>query len=390
MTRPSTSQHVVSDPTSIKAGRAPVADPIRVGLWVPVWCSGGVERYHLALAMAAQQFTPGIVWVGCCLTPGARTMPDMVQQLDRLMPVTTSIDELANLCDVIVAWAITDLSPLEGFAAAGGKVVVIQHGDTTWSRIWLGNCLGSIRENDVGFSRVPVQLVAVSQTSAAVCKSFAQLVPILRAGIDMNRIMPSRPREDVRRSLGLKPDEFAVGFVGRFSHEKNPLMVAKIVGELGEGAVAVYHGYATGDDTQFKTDVLRHSGHQAIFLERQFHTGDVYAAIDCLVMASPLEAGPLVVIEAWLAGVPVVSTLVGVVAEHPGWAMIVNDPNSVAEFCAAIGGANRWQYPEDGAILQDIAQQASEVFSQAASARRWASFFECLVNGDQFPEELLQ
>lgn len=53
----------------------------------------------------------------------------------------------------------------------------------------------------------------------------------------------------------------------------------------------------------------------AIIVPRMEDVGTALSAMDCLVSASPSEGGPLTVIEAFLAGCPVVSTRVGIIPE---------------------------------------------------------------------------
>jgi len=48
-----------------------------------------------------------------------------------------------------------------------------------------------------------------------------------------------------------------------------------------------------------------------IFVPPVEHVGDALAALDVLVLVSPAEGGPLVVLEALAAGIPVVATPVG-------------------------------------------------------------------------------
>jgi len=54
---------------------------------------------------------------------------------------------------------------------------------------------------------------------------------------------------------------------------------------------------------------------KSIFIENCSRIGDVYASLDCFVLASSSEAFSLSLTEAWLAGVPTVSTPVGAVLE---------------------------------------------------------------------------
>ena len=198
---------------------------IRIGLWVPVWCTGGVERYHLAAIDACRRFAKTVRWTALCIAADGRVHPEMIREAAEQVRILRDPSLLPDLCDVIVVWAIHDISSLAPFIARGGKVVVIQHGDNTWARIWMLALLKSAAQ----FAH-QLTLVAVGNTSAEACQQVDGGWPvIINGGTDINRISPSRSREDIRLSMGIGRDQFAVGFVGRFSSEKNPGMVARIV-----------------------------------------------------------------------------------------------------------------------------------------------------------------
>ncbi|MEI8021764.1 MAG: glycosyltransferase family 4 protein [Schlesneria sp.] len=356
-----------------------MSNVIRVSLWVPIWCTGGVERYHLAAIEACRQFGDRARWVALCVDQAANVHPERIREAAEYVRIFRDPSHLPDLCDVIVVWAINDISSLAPFVERGGRVVVIQHGDNTWSRIWMLATLKSARA-----FLDKVTLVAVGNTAAECCRQVEGGFPVvIKGGIDLNRISPSRSREEIRQSMGLGPDQFAVGFVGRFSSEKNPGMVAKIVGKLGGAYTAVYHGHAMGDDAAMRQQVFRDSGGRAVIWGRDMPTGDVFAAIDCLVMASPQEAGPLVVVEAWLAGVPVVSTPVGLVQEYPAWVAHVAKHDDVDAFADAVKNIRtamqRSDYPSH---IATIAKRAASEFSLPAFAARWEKFIVELV-GEQ-------
>ena len=343
----------------LRQQRSRPTNTVRVGLWLPVWCCGGVERYHLDLARATG---PKIKWVGCCLHPYAETIPEMVEELSRVMPVTRDIDALAAECDIILTWCITDLKPVTSFP---GRVIIIQHGDTEWAGQWYKEAMDSLER--------PIEAVAVSTTSRDICKEIAGVdATILRGGVDMNRIYPTRPRWESRKLLGLSDDDYCIGYVGRYSIEKNPLMAAKVVGHFNDKFLpkAVYHGHAKSGEDQFRADVEEASKGRCVFADRTWHTGDVYSVLDCLIVASPKDAGPLVAVEAWLTGVPLISSNVGLVGQFCQ-STIVEDCNDVDEYVKAVV----WHYNMRGSTQwADQIQTAAGWFSAAAAARRWESF----------------
>lgn len=266
-------------------------------------------------------------------------------------------------CDILLTWGVSGLS--RRLADFDGTVVAISHGAAPWVA-------------DVLKENVPCRMryVAVSGAAAnAFPVGIRSQVKILPAGIELDRIAASRSRGAIRRDLGLCPDEKAVGYIGRFSAEKNPLQIARIVGQLGGRYVAVYHGANLWGDTEFRAEARRLSGNRICFINSKWHTGDVYAALDSLVQASPNEGGPLVAIEAWLCGVPLVTTPVGIVADElkrgNRWGHILPLAATLDDWCAAVSDACT---ERSGVEAQCLSKMAVERYSAAALARRWEAF----------------
>lgn len=295
---------------------------IRLGLLLPVWCCGGLERYHLALAKYTSR---AIRWTGCVLTDRAPTLQPQLDELAALMPVygtmqladaglngmerivryATEREALARVlpeCDVLLTWGIRNLSILDDFDR---PVVLISHGACDWT----AGILHVAAERATHYA-------AVSEAAARSFPIEAQRnVQILPAGIDIDRITPQGDRELCRRLIGVAPEHKLVGYVGRFSPEKNPYQAADIVGQLGAPYVAVMHGAAVVGDADCRREAQRRSKGRVLFCDRSWNTGTVYNALDCLIQASPSEGGPLVALESWSAGVPMVSTDVGVIRD---------------------------------------------------------------------------
>ncbi|MEU3165462.1 glycosyltransferase [Streptosporangium sp. NPDC006930] len=130
------------------------------------------------------------------------------------------------------------------------------------------------------------------------------------------RLKPIPDRGTARAALGLPPDAPVVAYVGRLTAVKRPdrfLAVADAVSRQIPGCRFVVCG--GGDlERQFTRDVepVRDSFH---LLGWRKDVETVYAAADVVVLTSDNEGTPLTLIEAGMAGTPVVSTRVGSVAE---------------------------------------------------------------------------
>jgi glycosyltransferase involved in cell wall biosynthesis len=117
-----------------------------------------------------------------------------------------------------------------------------------------------------------------------------------------------------RRRWNVGPKDHILGFVGRFSRQKRPLLFVDIVEELvrsGDGVFGVMLG--SGEERDRLLERLQGSpARDRIIVEEP--VGDVrlsIGAFDCLCLPSAYEGFPLVTLEALASGVPIVSSRVG-------------------------------------------------------------------------------
>lgn len=336
---------------------------IRVGMLMPNWCSGGVERYHEAICRWTSQC---IEWAGLVLTKDAPTSPRALKQISRLMPVHLDgvIQPVLDSCDVLITWAVPDLRELLG--SFPGRVIAVSHGDGQWLRSRLHPSCD--RATD---------FVAVSrEASNAFPDEVRDRVVIQHAGVEIDRISPSRSRESIRTEWGVRPDQIALGYVGRFSPEKNPLHLARIVAGMSDRYVAVYHGHNPWGEEKFRREATEIAGGRIVFVPQTAHTGDVYAGIDRLIQASDAEGGPLVAIEAWLTNTPLITTDVGIVTDDDDLRLcsqVVEKSSEVDKWIEAIQLESRWVGTRSLAIQR---------YSAAAAARRWEDYLIGVANGN--------
>jgi L-malate glycosyltransferase len=136
-----------------------------------------------------------------------------------------------------------------------------------------------------------------------------------------NGRVPTADRATARAALGLPPDRFLVGWVGRlipvkgadlFLHSLAQLsgvsVSASIVGEGPERARLEQLATALG---------LRH-GEQVTFHGQIEDAARLFPAFDAFVLSSRSEGTPMVLAEAIAAGVPVIATAVGGVPDLLG------------------------------------------------------------------------
>lgn len=158
--------------------------------------------------------------------------------------------------------------------------------------------------------------VAVSEGTADVARK-KERVPerILRVipnGIPLGDFHPdAAARALVREGLGIAPDAFVVGSVGRLAEEKDyPLLVRAMLPLLSDKMRLVLVG-----DGAARPDILAAiPKDKAPFVTLTGSRRDVpalFAAFDVFALSSRTEGLPLVIPEAMASGLPVVATAVG-------------------------------------------------------------------------------
>lgn len=125
-----------------------------------------------------------------------------------------------------------------------------------------------------------------------------------------------------------------MGWVGKDHPRKRLHWFEEAVAGLGgDDVAAVLLGAGLGDAALR----LRRSGVRCSHFPREGHAiadyPAVYRLLDCLVVTSETESGPLVLFEALASGVPVVSTPVGwapyLAAAAPGHVRLADSPSAI-------------------------------------------------------------
>jgi glycosyltransferase involved in cell wall biosynthesis len=189
------------------------------------------------------------------------------------------------------------------------------------------------------------RFVAVSQDIRERLREYegleADRIEVIYNGVRAEALLGPDEREALRSELGFDPGSFVVGTVGRFDPIKNlPMLVASLVRVSKE--VDALRGLLVGDGPVFPE--IRSLVEKTGLHDRVRLTGfrnDSRKLIECMdlfVLSSFSEGTSMALLEAMMAGVPVVVTRVGgnpevVVNGETGW---VVPSNSVDALAAAI------------------------------------------------------
>ena len=139
---------------------------------------------------------------------------------------------------------------------------------------------------------------------------------VIRLGIELDERVAGEQngRAESRRYLGIEPERFAVGWIGRMTAVKRTddiLVAFKRLRDEGVDAVLCLVG--DGPDRPHLERRAHELGviRDTLFLGYQEDVAPFYAAFDALVLPSSNEGTPVSAIEALAAGRPVVATRVG-------------------------------------------------------------------------------
>ncbi len=169
---------------------------------------------------------------------------------------------------------------------------------------------------------------------------------VIRLGIELEDRVHAETdgRAETRRVLGIPPDAFTVGWIGRMTGIKRTgdiLLAFKRLRERGVDARLCMVG--DGPDR----DAIEQRAHDlgvvrdTLFLGYQEDVAPFYSAFDAFVLPSANEGTPVTAIEALAAGRPVVATRVGGVPDvvrdgEDGFLVEAGDVDGLAERLAAL------------------------------------------------------
>jgi glycosyltransferase involved in cell wall biosynthesis len=171
-------------------------------------------------------------------------------------------------------------------------------------------------------------------------------IRVIRLGLDLERRTAAPPdaRERERAVLGIPPERFLIGWLGRMTEIKRVDVLLGAFARLrAEGVEA---DLLLVGDGPLRAELEHDAAALGIadrthFAGYRSDVGPIYSAIDAVALTSANEGTPVTVIEALAAGVPAVSTDVGGVADvvpdgRAGFLVPVGDVDGIAERLQAL------------------------------------------------------
>lgn len=325
-------QEYPSDEPINAAAPTPRQRPLRIASVGPSFAIGGVEQHLTALA---KFLDPAVAVIRKVLvTDPARLDEKTARALGPAISVQActkdKLRDAVHDMDVVLAWGD---SFNHCFDSAGPTVIYIAHGDCRWTRRGIE-----------GSAEVVHHVIAVSsRVQRRQCAGFPSTV--ILNGVDTSRLACCRPAGELRTELGLRPDDFVVGSVGRMTGEKQMHLLIEAIRLLPIQFKLLLVG---GGPKHSELLTLANDRIPGRFVMRRVtdYLGDYYGVMDAFALVSAHEGFGLVIAEAMHCGRPVIATDVGCVSEvveHRVNGLVVRpDPQEIADAANLIQQHPRW------------------------------------------------
>ncbi len=141
---------------------------------------------------------------------------------------------------------------------------------------------------------------------------------VIPNGVLLNDQNSNRIRQDLRRTLGVKDQDYLVATIGRLSKEKNQILFLEAAQQLitrhRHVKFLIVGSGPEEHKLKQKAEQMRLSAN-VIFTGLISDISPIYQAIDLFVLSSLTEGIPMTILEAMASRVPVVATRVGGVPE---------------------------------------------------------------------------
>jgi glycosyltransferase involved in cell wall biosynthesis len=189
---------------------------------------------------------------------------------------------------------------------------------------------------------------------------------------------PPLPRDEARAVLGLDPDGWVIGWVGRLSREKGADLLVEALPRLDDAAVvASFLG-----DGPLRHELREQAATRGAEERVRWHgtvadAGRLFPAFDVFVLSSRTEGTPIALFEAMAADVPVVATRVGGVPDvvSEGEALLV-PPDNPAALAAALATVRK-----DPRAARERAVRARRRLECEFGSEGWLRGYEMIYEG---------
>lgn len=331
--------------------------PVKVAAFSPfLLLGGGVEQWLYSLA---SHLPPeDVEFIGVGILPFKGYCRWDVEGVELLLPKTSVVigkrasQKLMEEADVLLTWYATSLKPWFG-EHPNKPTAFVNHGNSDY-------CARIIAEA----SKWADEIVCVGDAARAVSPRGI----VIPNGVELSRcVTAGHLRVETRLKYGIPLDAFVYGQIGRLLEEKDSMAVARAV-----AATPGSWGLLMGNP--IRQSYIESAKETAQGRLVHIPAGPVIAgalsAMDVFVFSSIMEGFGLAIVEAWAAGVPTVSTEVGVCLSHRDCTQFI--PLYADGF--TIMAAAKKAIADQGTVLRARAV-ARGLYSSVTMAERWRDLF---------------
>jgi glycosyltransferase involved in cell wall biosynthesis len=215
----------------------------------------------------------------------------------------------------------------------------------------------------------------------------AEKVAVLENSVDYLRFAEaSADKAEAKRMLGISPDAFVFGAVGRLAPTKGLRYLIEAFAKVKE-TVQWAHLVLLGDGPcrdELKQQASKTSCCDSIhFLGHKDNIEQLYGAMDVFVLSSVAEGMPRAILEAMAAGVPCIATEVGGIPEiidgsDVGLLVPPRDEDALAE--AMITLASKPEQKRN-ALVERAKERVRAKFNHDVVKEKLADIYEMEMNG---------
>ena len=272
------------------------------------------------------------------------------------------LTSLAALCRYIEQAGPFDI--IHAHSSKAGALVRMMPGRLGGARIYTPHAFRTMDPRVSFLGRLVysgIERVLSLRTDSVIAVSAAEARHALGLGISPFRLhtvvngvdpVEAASRAQIRQYLDLPQDAPVAGFVGRFSHQKDPMRFVEAI-RKARSVRSDLVGLMVGDgELRDRLEAAAEPG--ALRFTGWADARALMPAMDALVMTSQYEAMPYTLLEALSAGLPLISTQVGGVEE------------------VLVPGRNGIRLPV-GAASSDIADALVDLFSDKARLDLWSA-----------------